>query len=154
MKPDRDPHEELEQLVTRALRDQPLRHAPGTLESRVLAQIGRHAVWSRWRKGFAHWPLAARVAFFVASVGFVKAALLVGTWLTAPLDSPVSVLDLPPQVAWVQTLLVVTATVVHSVPALWLHAGIVILAIMYAALFGIGASAYRTLRVPLTEMKS
>ena len=48
--------------------------------------------------------------------------------------------------AWLQTLLVAIDSVARTVPSLWVHAGIAILAIMYAALFGIGASAYRMVR--------
>jgi hypothetical protein len=143
---DHDPHNELERLMTRALRDQPLRRAPDTLERRVLAQLESGAAVARWRRGFAHWPMAARLVFLAASVGFVKLALSIAMWLSTPLDSPASSLDLPSQMAWVQTLFVVIASVARTVPSLWVHAGIAILVIMYAALFGIGASAYRTVR--------
>jgi len=34
----------------------------------------------------------------------------------------------------------------HTVPSLWVHAAIAVLAMMYVALFGIGASAYRMVR--------
>ena len=145
MKPDHDPHEKLEHLITRALRDQPPRRAPDTLAGRVLAQVELRAT-SPWRRGFAHWPIAARLAFLAASAGFVKAGLVIAAWLTDPLDPTTRVVDLPPQLTWIQALLVVTATLFRSVPSLWLHAGIAVLAITYAALFGIGATAYRTLR--------
>ena len=146
MKPDSDRQDELEQLVTRALREQPLRRAPQTLERRVLAQLESSAAVARWRGGFAHWPVAARLVFLVASVGFVKLALSVAMWLSTPLDASAHSFDLPSQIAWLQTTLVVIASVARTVPPLWVHAGIAVLAIMYAALFGIGASAYRTLR--------
>ena len=145
MKPDHEPHDRLEHLIARTLRQQPPRRAPATLEARVLMQVRARAT-SPWRKGFAHWPGSARFAFFVASVGFVKAGLLIAAWISAPLDATARVLDLPPQLAWAEALLVVIATVSRSLPSLWLHAGIAIIALLYAALFGIGASAYRTLR--------
>ena len=138
--------DELERLVTRALQDQPLRRAPDALERRVLAQLESGAAIARWRRGFAHWPMAARVAFLAASVGVVKLALSIAVWLSAPLDSPASSFDLPSQVAWLQTLFVVISSIARTVPSLWVHAGIAILVILYAALFGIGASAYRTVR--------
>lgn len=143
---DAERQDELERLVTRALRDQPLRRAPDTLERRVLAQIESGAAVARWRRGFAHWPMAARVAFLAASVGFVKLALSIAMWLSAPLASPALSADLPSPMAWMQTLFVVTASIARTVPSLWVHAGIAILLLMYAALFGIGASAYRTVR--------
>lgn len=143
---DRNRQDELERQVTRALQGQPVRRAPATLERRVLAQIESGAAVARWRSGFAHWPMAARLVFLAASVGVVKVALLIAMWLATPLDSPALSLDLPSQVAWLQTLLVMIASVARTVPSLWVHAGVALLAVMYAALFGIGASAYRTLR--------
>jgi hypothetical protein len=146
MSADRNRRDELERQVTRALQDQPLRRAPSTLERRVLAQIESGAVATGWRRGFAHWPVAARVVFLAASVGVVKLALLMAMWLVTPLDSPALSMHLPSQVAWLQTLLVAISSVARTVPSVWVHAGVAILAIMYAALFGIGASAYRTMR--------
>lgn len=143
---DTERRDELERLVTRALRDQPLRRAPDTLERRVLAQIESGAAVAPWRRGFAHWPMAARVAFLAASVGFVKLALSIAMWLSAPLASPALSADLPSPMTWMQTLFVVIASIARTVPSLWVHAGIAILLIMYVALFGIGASAYRTVR--------
>lgn len=146
MSADRNRQDELDRQVTRALQEQPLRRAPGTLERRVLAQIESGAAAIGWRRGFAHWPVAARVGFLAASVGVVKLALLLGTWLATPLDSPAVSVQLPSQIAWLQTLFVAIGSVVRTVPSMWVHVGIALLAIMYAALFGIGASAYRMVR--------
>ena len=146
MSSDQDRQNELERQLTRALQDQPPRRAPGTLERRVLAQIESGAAESGWRRGFAHWPMAARLAFLAASVGGAKLALSMAMWLSTPLDSPAVSFDLPSQIAWLQTLLIAIGSVARTVPSLWIHAGLAILAIMYAVLFGIGASAYRTVR--------
>jgi hypothetical protein len=146
MSRDQDRQNELERQLTRALQEQPLRRAPSTLERRVLAQIAAEGATARWRRGFTHWPVAARVAFLAASVGVVKLAFMFTMWLSSPLGSPALPFDLPSQVAWVQTLFVAIASVVRTVPSLWIHAGVVILLVMYAAVFGIGASAYRTVR--------
>ena len=146
MSTDHSRQDELERQLMRTLRDQPLRRAPSTLEHRVLAQIEAGAVASSWRRGFAHWPMAARLVFLAASVGVVKLALMIAMWISSPLESPAVSVDLPSQVAWLQTLLVAIGSVVRTVPSLWVHAGLAILALMYAALFGIGATAYRTMR--------
>ena len=146
MSADRNREDELERQLTRTLRDQPLRRAPSTLERRVRAQIEAGAVAGSWRRGFAHWPIAARLVFLAASVGVVKLALMIAMWIARPLDSPAVSVDLPSQVAWLQTLLVAIGGVVRTVPSLWVHVGLAILALMYAALFGIGATAYRTMR--------
>jgi hypothetical protein len=45
-----------------------------------------------------------------------------------------------------QTLLVAVGSIARTVPSMWVHIGLAILALMYAALFGIGATAYRTMR--------
>jgi hypothetical protein len=146
MSADRNRQDEIERQVTRALRDQPMRRAPSTLERRVLAQIESGAAAMGWRRGFAHWPVPARVVFLAASVGVVKVALLLAMWLATPLDSPAVSVQLPSQVAWLQTLLVAIGSVARTVPSVWVHVGIALLAIMYVALFGIGASAYRMVR--------
>lgn len=146
MSADRNRQDEIERQLTRALREQPLRRAPSSLERRVLAQIESGAVASSWRRGFAHWPMAARLVFLAASVGVVKLALMIAMWIASPLESPAVSVDLPSQVAWLQTLLVAIGGVVRTVPSLWVHAGLAVLALMYAALFGIGATAYRTMR--------
>jgi hypothetical protein len=146
MSADRNRQDELERQISRALQGQPVRRAPSTLERRVLAQIESGAAAMGWRRGFAHWPVAARIGFLAASVGVVKLALLLAMWLATPLDSPAVSVQLPSQVAWLQTLFVAIGSVVRTVPSVWVHAGIAILAIMYVALFGIGASAYRMVR--------
>ena len=146
MSADRNRQDELERQLTRTLRELPLRRAPSTLERRVLAQIEAGAVASSWRRGFAHWPMAARLVFLAASVGVVKLGLMIATWVASPLESPAVSVDLPSQVAWMQTLLVAIGSAARTVPSMWVHIGLVILALMYAALFGIGATAYRTMR--------
>jgi hypothetical protein len=146
MNADRNLQDELGRQVTRALQGQPPRRAPGTLERRVLAQIESGAAAMGWRRGFTHWPLAARIVFLAASAGIVKVALLMAVWLATPLDSPAVSIHLPSQVAWLQTLLVAIGSIARAVPSVWVHAGIAILAILYASLFGIGATAYRTVR--------
>lgn len=146
MSGDSERQDELERQLTRTLREQPLRRAPDSLERRVLAQLEAGAAATRWRRGFAHWPVAARVAFLAASVGFVKIALSIAVWLSTPLDTRVFSFDLPSQIAWVQTLFAAIGSVARTVPSLWVHVGIALFAIMYLALFGVGASAYRTMR--------
>jgi len=146
MSADHERQDELERQLTRTLRDQPLRRAPDSLERRVLAQLAADAAVTPWRRGFAHWPLAARVAFLAASVGFVKVALAIAVWLSTPLDAHGFSFNLPSQIAWVQTLFTAIGSVARTVPSLWVHAAIALFAIMYLALFGVGASAYRTLR--------
>jgi len=74
------------------------------------------------------------------------ADLAAEAWLSTPLDSPAVSVQLPSQITWLQTLFVAIGSAFHTVPSLWVHAGIAVLALMYVALFGIGASAYRMVR--------
>jgi hypothetical protein len=143
MKPEHQ--DRLEKLVHRALRAQPLVRAPRSLESRVFAEIERRAALPWWRKSFSSWPIAARLAFLVASVGFVKLGLDAAFWLVSPFGTTTSPLDLPPEMSWIQTVVAALAITVRSLPPTWLYGAIALLAITYAALFGVGATVYRTL---------
>ena len=146
MKSERPNHQaRLEKLVDRALRAQPLERAPRSLERRVFAEIERLAALPWWHKSFSSWPIAARVAFLVASVGFVKVALDVAIWLVFPFETTTSPIDLPPEMSWIQTVIAALAITFRSVPPTWLYGAIGLLAIAYAALFGVGATVYRTL---------
>jgi hypothetical protein len=150
-----DHHEEkLEQLIDRALRAQPLRRAPLELGVRVLAEIERRAALPWWRNNFAHWPLAARAGFLIASYGVVRLALAAAMSLAAILRSSRIADALNPAVNWLHggaSIISVTAdigaSVMRAVPPYWLHDGAVIAVALYAALFGLGAAAYRTLYV-------
>jgi hypothetical protein len=136
--------DKLEKLVDRALRSQPLERAPRTLEGRVFAEIERRATLPWWHKSFSSWPIAARLAFLVASVGFVKLGLHAAIWLVSPFHTTTSPLDLPPEMSWIQTVVAVLAITFRSLPPTWLYGAVALLAISYAALFGIGATVYRT----------
>jgi hypothetical protein len=129
-----------------------LRTAPGTLERRVLAEIERRAAQPAWHQGFMHWPIAARLAFLLASVGIVKLALDAVMWLFTDTRSASVMNKLERPVSWAEStanLFSLTArlgeALLHAIPPLWLYAGIAIAVFLYAALFALGATAYRTL---------
>ncbi len=151
--PDRE--SEFESRVGRALREVPLRRAPPSLESRVHEEIGRRAVLPWWRRSFATWPRLARTGFAL-TCGSIVAAVLAGTWpwangaasASAGALSARSLLWLP-GVRSVLTLMDVlrelNASLVRVVPLEWLYGAMAAGAILYAALFGLGAAAYGTL---------
>ena len=152
MTPSPDPNEKLERLIHRTLRELPPRRAPHSLESRVMAELERRAALPWWRQSFMHWPVAARVAFIVTSAGIVKVVLMAVVWAMADFDTAQFTAAFSPQFAWLQSGLDLVATlfnaggaIFHSIPPLWLYGTATVLAAMYAALFGIGAAAYRTL---------
>jgi hypothetical protein len=145
----------LESLASRVLRDAPLRHAPSSLESRVLAEIGRRAALPWWRQSFPRWPGLARVGFTV-TCGSIVAALLAAAWPWAPggmlagagawsaggsawlpwARSVVTLVDVARELE---------AALVRVVPLDWLYGAMAGGALLYAALFGLGATAYRAL---------
>jgi len=145
MKPTPEEELRLEQLIDRTLRGQPPRRAPATLEARVLAQIALHASQRWWQMSFAHWPVAARVAFVLGSFVAVRMALRAWDWLAMPTGSSSLSSALPPEVSWIHSLFAAVASLFQFIPSMWVYGGLTIVAIMYAALFGLSATAYRTL---------
>jgi hypothetical protein len=145
----------LESLVGRALREAPLRRAPSSLETRVLREIGRRAALPWWRRSFSRWPRLAR-AGFALTCGSIVAAVLAATWpwaqgsvlAAAGAWSTGSPLSLP----WARSALTLVdvareldAALVRVVPLGWLYGAMAAGAMLYAALFGLGVAAYRTL---------
>jgi hypothetical protein len=151
--------DELETTVNRALREVPLRRAPSSLESRVLAEIVRRAALPWWRQDFARWPRPARVAFAVMC-GSLAAALLAASGFFAPGGALAGAgtrsagLWLP----WARSALTLIdvareldAALVRAMPPDWLYGVLAAAALLYAALFGLGAAAYRTLYLNLSS---
>ena len=143
-----DAEKNLEQFIARTLRDQPLRRAPRSLESRVLAALEQRAALPWWRQSFAHWPVAVRAVFFAASAAI--AAVLV--WALGGFDLEQSVNTVTTTFAWVDTLrgavdslTTFCGIVFRSISPVWIYGGAAAFLALYAALFGLGAAAYRTL---------
>jgi hypothetical protein len=149
----------LETLVSRALRDAPLRRAPASLESRVLAEIERRAALPWWRQSFSRWPGPARTGF-AGICGSMVAALVAWTWTSGPggvLSSAGAwsgawLAGGPLSLPWARSALTLVdaareldAALVRVVPPDWLYGAMAGAALLYAALFGLGAMAYRTL---------
>ncbi|HEV7613722.1 MAG TPA: hypothetical protein VGO37_17720 [Steroidobacteraceae bacterium] len=137
-----DPDDALERLIDRTVRALPVRRAPPTLESSVLHELERRAALPWWRRGFAHWPLPARVAFIVICCALIRVAFIGGTTLIAGLRS----------LTWthhVGALMAaggnVAALLARTSPPAWVYEGIAVCAVLYAILFGLSAILYRTL---------
>lgn len=143
--PNRPTPEQLERFVDKALRDQPLQRAPSDLESKVMAAIAHGAIAPWWRSSFAHWPMAARVLFLVASAVFVKLGIEAAAFVVGPLDPAARSAALFAELAWIHALFVSIGAIVRSVPSWWLYCGVTVLGVFYLMLFGVSAAAYRTL---------
>lgn len=146
--------EKLERLIARALRAQPARRAPQDLPARVFTEIERRAALPWWRNTFAHWPMAARAGFVVASYGFVRLAIAAAMWVTGTLRSLQTAGALDSARHWlhgpaniISVAADVGAAVVRTVPTYWLYGGAATALALYAVLFGLGATAYRTLYI-------
>lgn len=152
-KPPRD-EQELEQYIGKLLRAQPLRQAPASLVARIEQQLALQAARPWWLQGFSAWPWMARILF-----GFVSAALVALSYLTTD------------RLSWISESLQQTSIanaarataqmfanlghavqmLVGMVPATWLYGAAGVAFLLYAALFGLGAAAFRTLFDPTPE---
>lgn len=145
----------IHRLIDQVLREQPLRRAPSTLQSRVFTELSRRSSMPWWRKSFGSWPLAARAAFLIASYGFIEFALAGVMWLMAALRAIPFEAALNPAVTWIHagSSLIseagkTSALVFHAIPQPWLYGAIASGIVLYVALFGIVATAYRVLYSP------
>ncbi len=148
-----DSSEPLERAVHRTLRQLPDRVAPATLELRVMAEIERRAALRWWRKSFAHWPSAAKFFFVVVCVGSVPLAWAATSWIGSGLDSTALRTYLVQPIAWLHAMNAVMHALANAfevvgrnIPPLWLYGGLAFFAALYAALFGLGAAAYKAVQ--------
>jgi len=148
----------LELEVSRALRQVPLRRAPPSLESRVLAEIGRRAALPWWRRSFARWPGPARVGFAMTCAALIAALLaMTRPWAPGAALAGAALAGAGARAAgswlpWARSALTLIdvareleAALVRVIPLDWLYGAMAAGALLYSALFGLGAVAYRTL---------
>lgn len=147
-----DHNEKLERAIHQTLRALPPRRAPRSLEARVFAELERRAALPWWRQSFAHWPLAARAMFLLASAGLVKVAIMAAVWVMVGFDNSSASEAISTQFAWVQSVVSLMqgcsefcSSVFHSIPTMWLYGAGAFVVVMYVTLFGLGAAAYRAL---------
>lgn len=157
--PTRDPAQrdpaQLEQFIAGILKNVPERAAPAVLEARVLQVLAARAARPWWLQGFSRWPWIARSLFLPLSVGFVQLAF-VATGRLSVLGTALrhSTIAVSARAEWLslsqlrQALHSLIQTLVHDVshgvPTLWFYGGAGAIFALYAALFGLGAAAFRT----------
>ena len=144
--------EQLEQLVHRELRALPPRRAPRSLESRVLAAIEHQAAVAWYHKSWAYWPAAVKAAFLAVGTGVSGAAITAFYLMSRGADPSALTAAVGERFAGAKALFHVfrwivsyTSDTFASIPSLWLYGGVALVATLYAAFFGLGATAYRTL---------
>jgi hypothetical protein len=141
---------EMEARLGQALRALPARRAPATLESRVLDALARRVPLPWWRRSFAEWPAAARVAFGVTSTLLVVLTVLAAAAANANLASlGASHALATPVLHQASVFFVITRILSVSLASIlssrWVIGGLIAGAVLYAALFGLAIAGYRTL---------
>lgn len=152
-KPPRD-QRQLEQFIGKVLKQQPQRQAPATLESSVLRELALRASKPWWLQGFSRWPWAARILFLPLVVGlvqlsFVTTGRLMSLWQTLQHSAPASSAQTGLQALsnLGQAAKALSNVVTHAIPQPWVYGGAALALLLYAAMFGLGAAAFRTLVV-------
>lgn len=132
--------EQLERLISEVVRGAGRRTAPATLEARVLKAIERRSALPWWRRDFGRWPAFVRLAFVIASPALAYLALGAPLWLWKS-----SRAALPAEFSLVQALVETVRVIIDHLPSVFVYGALAALALLYGALFGVGAIAYRTL---------
>jgi hypothetical protein len=143
--------EKLERLVSRVLRDQPLRQAPASLEARVLGELAARARLPWWRRGIASWPAMVRVPVITGCAVCVPLVWVLSLWLATRVASATRSRIAGP-LATLQgaghtlaSLGTLAAHIIQSIPREWLLGGLIATATLYAALFALVAVGYSLL---------
>jgi hypothetical protein len=139
----------LEQRVSRLLDGLPPRHAPASLQARVLAELARRAALPWWRRSFGHWPVPVHAAFLLTCAALISLSLLGGVRLMSSLAA-VSRHTLVGSaagelIALGQATADLLGSMARLLPAGWLQVAALLAAVLYAMLFGLGAAAWRLL---------
>lgn len=137
-----EPNLEIEREVHRSLRQLPQRRAPSSLEVRVWSELARRSSLPWWQRSFLHWPLAARAGFFVLSSGLCALTFLSSARVLARFGS---LSRLAESFTWLSTAAEALGSLLRVVPAIWIYEALAAAALLYALLFALGATAYRTL---------
>lgn len=144
--------EQLEQRIHAVLREQPLRRAPMSLETRVLGEIARRQALPWWHKSYAYWPQPVRLAFVLVSVAMLVIGVLgyiqvfggASIESLAPLVQPVSAAVATLRAAG-NALWELVRPLAPSISTQWLYIAVAVIGASYAMLVGVGATAYRFL---------
>lgn len=141
--------EDLEKLVHQTLRSLPDRRAPRSLEANVLAVIEAHQALPWWRQSFGYWPVAIRAVFLVFTG--VLAAILMALFLNVgpAFDTVASLSEAEKFLAQIKVLFEgihgTWVLLTRNIPLNWIYAAGALVVVLYAALIGLGATAYRLL---------
>lgn len=144
--------EELEQKIHALLREQPVRRAPVSLESRVLGEIARRQALPWWQQSYSYWPNPMKLAFMVLATGATGVAVLLSMQVVGLVSAEsVSQVFAPITGAW-HTLSVLGGALggivrpyLPNLSSTYLYAALAVVGGAYALMLGLGATAYRLL---------
>jgi hypothetical protein len=149
MNPPPDP---LEKFVHDALRSLPARSAPPSLAGRVLAELVRRQNLPWWKRSWAAWPRSVRVVFLIFTASLFALTIAAGLgYFHFGLSAALRAIVARPLANWAavraagQTLFSTGGDLLKLIPSAWIYAGGAMLFFIYATIFGLGATAYRTL---------
>jgi len=138
-----------ERVLNELVRGLPSRHAPAALEFRVRRELERRAARPWWSRGFSQWPAAARVSFVAICSTIIGLSVGDRAWtlftrtLSDAAAGPLSWTH--STVALVRSACEVAALLMRVIPAPWIYGGLTAGVVLYVALFGLSAAAYRGL---------
>jgi hypothetical protein len=146
--------DELEKFIHRTLRPLPDRHAPATLEARVLAALESRAAIPWWHKSWAYWPFWVRTVFVLFCGSLAGLLICGGVALQTDVDALQLNTTFAPVFNMIRSVISLgrgladcIAVIGRNIPSIWLYGTVLFVAGLYAMLFGLGAAAYRTLWV-------
>lgn len=144
--------EELEQKIHALLREQPVRRAPVSLESRVLGEIARRQALPWWQQSYSYWPNPMKLAFMVIATGVAGVALLLSMHLLGFVSAESVRQTFEPVMGAANTLRVLGSALGNIVSpylpdfsSTYLYAALAVVGGAYAVMLGLGATAYRVL---------
>src|SRR5882672_4510288 len=142
----------LDQFIDTILRRQPLRRAPPGFEARVLRLLAQQSARPWWLQGFSRWPKSAQLLFLPLAVGCVPLLFRAAGSLTTLLQSarqsaPISAAQSAAATVGSlgHTLQTLGDLVTREIQSVWIYGGVGLVALLYVALFGLCAAAFRTL---------
>jgi len=144
--------DELEKFIHRELRGLPVRHAPSTLETRVLAALEHRATIAWYHKSWAHWPAAVRALFLAVTTGVAGSAIAAFYLLMQGVHPGLIWQEFSRRFEVLSRLYGAAVWTVNfagqmfsNIPPLWLYGGLAVIASLYVTFFGLGAATYRVL---------
>jgi len=144
--------QELEKFIHTNLRGLPLRQAPHSLQSRVMAVIHQRAMFPWYRTSWSEWPMAIRLPFLVLSTAIAATVMMLFYLMFNGIEVSAAASRMSVGMGLlVETYKVwkwstdFTANIVEGIPRIWLYGGQLLVFAACTTFFGLCAVYYCTL---------